>query len=288
MKKIFSAIAIAAMVMGAGTVMADSFTAGIAGNYQKQTQDLAGVNLGANGGVSVIEQNQMGVGGSAALPGSYGAEGQIQGENTNVTLSNGYATHNYDSTATTFGGSTAFAGVGAHGEMQYVAGGIMTLGDANGTASVSGSAVSIDQAVAGGGLGFAVGGAGAYVDYHSDYTYTNAGPTSVINQTGSQDAVFLSGAGGGLNGGGYATLKADQVGGTAAMNDGNGTAMVGGGAAAGQVTTENAAVNGTAGTVGAQTQTHSYSQFSSNGAQTQWASGTVSTGNAVADGVVSP
>jgi len=293
MKKVILTAAVAALVFGAGNVMADSFTAGTAFNEQGQIQDLGAVNFGANGAISYVNQEQAGIGGSAALPGSAAAEGQIQGENTTVTGTNGFATHSYNTTAVTEGGSIAIGpGLAGHAETQSVVGGIATLGDGAGTASVSGSAMQINQGTIAGGVGFAGGEAGAYANYNSAYTYTNAGTNSVINQSGEQHSVMVTGAGG-ANAAGAATLTATQFGGTAAINDGNGTAMAGGGAAYGEIKTANGVVSapgGTAaaGSVGVQNQVHSYEQYSTNGAQTQWATGTVATGNAVFDGVATP
>jgi hypothetical protein len=290
MKKVLSAIVIGAMVFGAGSVMADSFTAGTAGNIQTQVQNLGGANYGANGGISVINQDQAGLGGSAAMIGSYGAEGQIQGENTNVSLDNGFANHNYNATAVTEGSSATLGGVAGHYELQNVDGGIATVGDANGTNSISGSAMDINQNVGSAALGYSGAEAGAFADYHSDYKYSNVGANSTIVQTGSQDAVMVSGSGSEYAGASYATLEASQVGATAATNDGNGTSMSGVGSATGTITTKNDAVGyAGAGSAGVQGQTHSYSQVADNGAgQTQFATGTVSTGNAVVDGTVTP
>jgi len=288
MKKILSAIVIGAMIMGSGVAMADSFTAGGAMNYQEQAQTLGGVNYGAFGGTSVIAQDQAGLGASAAIPGSFGAEGQIQGESTKVTLSNGFATHNYDSTAITQGSSGTSLGLAGHYEMQSVDGGIATLGDANGTNSISGSAMDINQNVGSAALGMSGAESGAFADYHSDYKYTNAGSTSTIVQTGSQDSIMVSGSGSEFAGASYASLEATQVGGTVATNDGNGTSMSGAGLAAGSITTKNDTAGlAVAGSAGVQTQTHSYVQTADNGAgQTQFAAGTVSTGNAVFDGTM--
>jgi len=293
MKKVLCMAAVAAMVMGGSVAMADSFTVGVAGNYQEQGQAIGGVDLGGMGGISGMTQDQAGFGASASSPMSVAAEGQIQGENTNITAGNGYGFHSYNSTAVTEGGSsTVGGGVGVHFEAQQVEGGIATVGNGVGTGSVSGSAVSVDQAVGAGGLGFAGGESAAFVDYNSSYEYNNTGVGAHITQTGAQEATFLTGAGG-VNGGGLATLNAQQVGGTAAANDGNGTSMAGSGAAEGSVKTVNGVITQPGGTAGAgslgyQTQTHSYTQASTNGYQSQWASGTVSTGNAVADGVTTP
>jgi len=291
MKKVICLAAVAAMVACGSVAMADSFTVGVAGNIQDQSQVMGGVDLGANGGISGINQTQAGIGGSAAMAGSAGAEGQVQGENTTVSATNGFATHSYNSTAVTFGGSAAVnGGVGAQVEAQSVDGGIATVGDGLGTGSISGSAMQIDQGAAAGGLGFAGGASGAVADYNSDYTYTNTGATSSISQAGSQNAIMATGAGG-TNGGGIAGLEATQVGGTAATNNGVGTSMAGAGASAGSIETANATATGAGGTaaagsIGQQTQTHSYTQSASNGAQSQWAAGSVMTGNAVLDGSV--
>ncbi len=294
MKKVLSALVISAMIFGAGSVMADSFTAGAAGNTQTQVQDFNAVNLGPMGGVSTISQDQAGLGGSVSDGMSAAGEGQIQGENTNLFLSNGSATHVYNSTAVTEGASlTAGGGIGAHVETQTVDGGIATVGDANGTASVSGSAMGIGQGVAAGGAGLAGAESGAVAGYGSAYEYNNVGMTSNISQTGSQESVMATGAGG-ANGGGIAGLEATQVGGTAALNNGAGTSMGGAGLATGSITTVNGVATGpggvaVAGSLGAQGQVHSYTQASNSGAgQTQFASGTVMTGNAVVDGVTAP
>ena len=291
MKKVLSVLAISAMIMGTtSAVMADSFTVGVAGNYQKQVQDLNGSSFGANGAVSDISQNQIGGGASASDAMSVAGEAQIQSETTDVTGSNGFATHTYDVTAVTTGGSaTAGGGIGAHVEYQNVNGGIATIGDGTGTGSISGSAMKVQQGVAAGGIGNAIGGSAALVDYTSKYQYDNVGTNSVITQTGTQKAVLGTGAGG-VNGGGMAGLQATQIGGTGAANDGNGTNMAGAGAAVGTITTANTAGGsaGVAGSEGVQGQSHTYSQFSTNGAQTQYATGTVYTGNAVNDVTTTP
>jgi len=294
MKKVLSALIISAMVMTGGMVMADSFTAGAAGNTQTQVQDMSAFNMGPMGGISTVSQDQGGLGGSVSDGMSAAAEGQLQGENTSLFLSNGSATHVYNSTAVTEGGSlTAGGGIGAHVEAQTVDGGIATVGDANGTGSISGSAMQINQGVAAGGIGMAGAESGAVADYNSAYEYNNVGMTSNIQQTGSQSSLMATGAGG-ANGGGIAGLEATQVGGTAAVNNGSGTSMSGAGLATGSIGTVNGVATApggvaVAGSIGAQGQVHSYTQASNSGAgQTQFATGTVMTGNAVVDGVTAP
>jgi len=292
MKRVIAVIGVGALVLVAGSVLAaDSFTAGTAGNIQEQVQSIGAVDLGANGGLSGLEQTQGGLGGSAALPGSAGAEGQMQGENTTITGTNGFATHSYDSTVVSEGGSITLGGAAVHAEGQNLSAGIATEGDGNGTASISGSAMQIDQGVIAGSTGLSAAEAGVGANFNSEYEYTNTGTNSQIVQTGEQHSIMATGVGTVGNAGAGAGLEAVQIGGTAAGNDGNGTSMGGAGAAAGSITTGNEVIAGpgsaaAAGSIGVQSQTHSYEQTASNGAQSQWASGTVSTGNAVADGVV--
>jgi hypothetical protein len=291
MKKVISVAAVVVMLAGANVVFADSFTAGSAFNEQGQIQDLGGVDLGSSGGITYISQEQAGIGGSIANSGSAAAEGQIQGENTGVTLTNSYATHSYDATAMTEGGSVVFgSGAAGHVEMQDVTGGIATVGNGIGTASVSGSTMDINQGTLTASAGIAAADAGAYADYNSSYEYLNAGTSSSIYQTGEQHSTMATVSGSSGNAGSAAILNANQTGGTAAYNSSDGTTMAGGGAAYGEIKTVNGLVTSpgsaaVAGSAGVQGQAHSYEQYSSNGAQTQWASGTVVTGNAVSDGI---
>jgi len=266
-------------------------TSATAENGQFQTQELGVINLGMNGGASNLFQNQAGTGSSSAKFGSAASENQFQGENTSQTLANQVATHNFDSTVVTSGGSVVPSGPGNafHGEYQTADMSITTLSNAAGTASFSGSQMLIDQCVVAGAKN-GTAGAGAANDSHTSYTLANNGPTSNIYQAGRQDSMFTTGAGIGVDrtGGGAANLQASQVGGTAALNNGAGTAMLGGGAATGQVVATNGATkNGFAGSVGEQSQTHAYAQDAGLGTnQSQWSSGSVSTFNSIDSGKI--
>lgn len=312
MKKFFVALIVGAMMFGVGTAYSCHPETGIgcndttvlvpsintdgtganAQNGQFQTQPLTVTNLGMNGGSSNLLQNQAGTGSSSALLGSSASESQLQGQNTSETLANAVATHNFDSTTLTSGGSVVPSGPGSafHGEYQTVDMSITTLSNAAGTGSLSGSEMLVDQCVVAGATN-GTAGAGAANESHSSYDLANVGPTSSITQAGNQDSSFITGAGVGIDktGAAGANLQASQIGGTAAVNDGAGTSMLGGGSAEGSVVAENGSTRGAfGGSVGGQNQTHTYTQLSGVGAQTQWATGTVTTVNTIDSGTLKP
>jgi hypothetical protein len=137
--------------------------------------------------------------------------------------------------------------------------------------------------------------AGTEAMYNNSYRYKNVGDNSRIIQTGAQGGHYTTEVHSGDSQYGWwngseasAAVTAQQVGGTAALNDGNGTYMAGGGAAEGSVKVTASAYDGSwyysgdaSATASAeQGQQHSYKQFANNGAgQRQWAVGTVGTYN---------
>jgi hypothetical protein len=301
MKKLISTIVVAGMVMGAGSAFAWTWSSGTASeafNQQAQTQNLTGVNGGANGMISVTTQDQKGDGWSTSRWGSSAMEGQAQGELTKITFGNGYATHSYNQGVITYGNSDVddWSGAG-HFESQSLDSGIATVGDGNGHFSISGMAtVGSANSDAGGGTWYGSGEAnsGTIAHYENGYTYKNIGATSGIVQSGYQSGLYTtnnsSEYGGFIAGAGASSqVNAQQVGGTAALNNGNGTYMAGVGAAEGSVKDTASADAGawygggdaSANASAEQVQQHSYTQAAFNPAtgQSQWAAGTVGTYN---------
>jgi hypothetical protein len=307
MKKLISTIVVASMVMGAGSAFAWTWskaTASWSENQQVQTQNLTGVNGGANGMISVTTQDQKGDGLSNSLRGSSAMEGQAQGEITKITFGNGYATHSYNQNVITYGNTDVDGGrsVAGHFESQSLDSGIATVGDGAGTFSISGMAtVGSANSNAGGGT-FAGGNgeanSGTIAQYENGYTYKNIGATSGIVQSGYQSGLYetsnnseYEGAIAGADA--SSRVNAQQVGGTVALNNGNGTYMAGVGAAKGSVkVSASANININTWTGGGDTdaaasaeqvQQHSYTQtaFNPTTGQSQWAAGTVGTYNNV-------
>jgi hypothetical protein len=303
MKKIFSVIAIGAMVMGiAGTASAwtsSRWTASESFNQQAQQQNLVGVNGGANGMITATTQEQKGNGYSNSFWGSEAFEGQAQGELTKLPINNGFAVHHYNQNVVTYGNSNVDDfGHADHSELQTLDSGIATVGDGNGTFSVSGMATvggANSEAYSWDLWGDAKVQAGTEAMYNNSYRYKNVGDNSRIIQTGVQGGHYTTNVSAGDSqyawwGGSEssAAVTAQQVGGTAALNDGNGTYMAGGGAAEGSVKVTASAADGSwfysgdanANASAEQGQQHSYKQFANNGAgQHQWAAGTVGTYN---------
>jgi len=302
MKKTFSVLAIAALVtgVGCGSAMAwssQNTTSSFSFNDQAQAQDLGIIDGGSNGMASLTTQEQKGEGMSASDWGSEAWEGQAQGELTKVTFTNGYATHSYNQGVVTYGGSTTDNwGSAGHSEHQILDSGILTAGDGNGQASLSGMATVEGADAHSTAYGWdATANAGTFAQYDNAYEYKNVGPTSGIVQTGFQAGMYETNTS--VDDGQYwwnwggtadATVTAQQVGGTAAVNDGNGTYMAGAGAAEGSVKVTADAYDGSwyyngnaeAGASAEQVQQHSYVQTADNGAgQSQWAIGTVGTYN---------
>jgi hypothetical protein len=299
MKKLTSTIVVAGMVMGAGSAFAwtsSDWSASEAFNQQAQTQNLTGVNGGANGMITVTTQDQKGDGYSNSWWGSEAFEGQAQGELTKITISNGFATHDYNQGVVTYGNSNVDDfGYADHSEAQALDSGIVTVGDGNGTFSISGMATvgaassdvySYDY------WGTSEANAGTEAMYNNSYEYKNIGATSGIVQTGFQAGHYTTDVHAGdsqytwWNGSeASAQVNAQQVGGTAALNDGNGTYMAGVGAAEGSVKVTASASDGswyysgdaTGDASAEQMQQHSYIQVSNNPAtgQSQLAGGTV-------------
>jgi hypothetical protein len=298
MKKLISTIVVAGMVMGAGSAFAwtwSSTTASESFNQQAQTQNLTGVNGGANGMISVTTQDQKGNGWSNSRWSSSAWEGQAQGELTKITFGNGYATHSYNQGVITYGNSDVDNRSGAgHFESQSLDSGIATVGDGNGQFSVSGMAtVGAANSNAGGGAWHGSGEAnsGTIAQYENGYTYKNIGATSGIIQSGYQAGLYTTNNsidyGGSIAGAGASSrVDAQQVGGTVALNNGNGTYMAGAGAAEGSVkvsASANVLGSGDADATASaeQFQQHSYTQaaFNPTTGQSQWAAGTVGTYN---------
>jgi hypothetical protein len=145
-------------------------------------------------------------------------------------------------------------------------------------------------------LGTSEANAGTEAIYNNSYEYKNIGATSGIVQTGFQAGHYTTDVNAGDSqydwwggSGASAAVTAQQVGGTAALNDGNGTYMAGVGAAEGSVKVTASAADGSwfysndaSGAASAeQAQQHSYSQaaFNPTTGQSQWAGGTVGTYN---------
>jgi len=300
MKKVLSVIAIGAIIASAGPAMAwtsQDTTSSWSANQQTQAQELVGADFGANGMASLTTQEQKGFGGSASDWGSSAWEGQAQGELTKVTFTNGYATHSYNQGVVTYGGSTTDNwGVAGHSEHQTLDSGILTVGDGNGQASLSGMATVGGADAHSTAYGWdATANAGTFAQYNNAYEYKNIGATSGIVQTGFQAGMYETSTS--VDDGQYwwnwggtadAVVTAQQVGGTAAYNDGNGTYMAGAGAAEGSVKVTASAYDGSwyyngnaeATASAEQVQQHSYVQAADNGAgQSQWAVGTVGTYN---------
>jgi hypothetical protein len=225
-------------------------------------------------------------------------EGHAQGELTKITFGNGYATHSYNQGVITYGNTDVDGSSGAaHFESQSLDSGIATVGDGNGQFSISGMAtVGAANSRAGGFAGYGSGeaNAGTIAQYENGYTYKNIGATSGIVQSGYQAGLYEtsnnSEYGGFIAGAGASSqVDAQQVGGTAALNNGNGTYMAGAGAAEGSVKVTASADAGAfyggadahSYASGEQVQQHSYTQaaFNPTTGQSQWAAGTVGTYN---------
>jgi hypothetical protein len=302
MKKLISTIVVTSMVMGAGSALAwtaSNWTASWAENQQAQTQDLTSVDGGANGMISVTTQDQKGDGYSDSWFGSEAWEGQAQGELTKITFSNGFATHSYNQGVMTYGNSNVDGfGYADHFESQSLDSGIANIGDGNGQFSISGMATvgsANSEAYSQDIWSSSSANAGTEAMYENSYEYKNIGATSGIVQTGFQAGHYTTDVHSGnsqynwwIGSEASAQVNAQQVGGTVATNDGNGTYMAGAGAAEGSVKVTASAYDGSwyytgdasANASAEQVQEHSYVQAADNGAgQSQWAVGTVGTYN---------
>jgi len=307
MKKIISLTAIGMMMFGAGNALAycggwcsgqtnSMFTESESSNFQEQTQNINGVDFGSQGALSVVSQDQNGYGNSYSSFGSSAWEGQVQGENTNIILTNGSATHSYDQTVVTYGGSsTNDWGYSNHNESQSLDSGIFTVGDGNGQFSISGQATVGDAYSSSSSYGLnSSSNSGTFALYNNSYEYKNIDTNSGIVQSGFQagryetnTSVDNSGYWWNLGGNANASVDAQQVGGTAALNNGNGTYMAGGGVAEGSVNVSAHSYDGSwyyngnvdSSASAEQVQQHTYNQTSTNGSQSQWATGTVGTYN---------
>jgi hypothetical protein len=297
MKKVLSTIAISAMVIGlAGTAFAatdQDFTKSYSFNVQTQTQNLTAVDGDANGMISSTTQAQKGVGNMGSWDGSAAWEGQAQGELTKVPINNGFAVHRYNQGVGTYGNSHGenFA-YGKHFEKQDLKSGIATVGDGNGTLSLSGMG-TVESATSNIGSftepGAQTTNAGTWAGYNNSYRYKNVGDTSRIIQNGFQNGSYTTDVHSQNDNphrwvvtGASASVDAAQIGATIANNNGNGTYMAGGGAAVGtaKVTATTLTRRSNAQATAEQAQQHSYKQFANNGAgQSQWAVGTVGTYN---------
>ena len=222
MKRVLFAILIVAMAAGS----AWAFSAGDAGNYQEQVQDLSGQDYGINGGVSKYSGEQLGYGASASN-GGFGIEyqGQIQGAHVNVLNSTGTVRHQYDIDTATSGSSVA-TGVSAAGHMEGTStqAGIVTVSDGVGTGMASGTGISSDSGVLVGASVGAAAGAETAVNARTEYESVNNGATSAQYSTGMAEVKTQTGAGasGGIAGAG---ATATTVGGVGMVNDGMGSAM---------------------------------------------------------------
>jgi len=300
MKKLISTIVVASMVMGAGSAFAWSasqWTASDAFNQQVQSQNLAGINGGSSGMITATTQDQKGNGYSESFYGSEAFEGQAQGEITKLPINNGFAVHHYNQSVVTYGNSNTEGWADAeHFEHQTLNSGIATVGDGNGTFSISGMATAgaADSSASAWDLwSSSDANAGTEAMYNNSYRYKNVGANSRIIQTGAQGGHYTTDVHAGdapysWHTDASAAVTAQQVGGTAALNDGNGTYMAGGGAAEGSVKVSASAYDHSWHYTGTPTgdasaeqgQQHSYKQFANNGAgQHQWAVGTVGTYN---------
>ena len=244
MKKLLIAIIAAGSLMVAGSALADDWSAGAAGNFQIQSQDLDVTPT-----TSTIAQDQFGVGGSVATPGAYGEEGQIQAEGFHIggTVSTG-GYHQYDVDSITYGESGAEPGIAGHAEANTVKGGIYTNNDGVGTAAVAGSAMSVESESVAGAFGLAGASAGTEVYYSSKYIQENTGAGTYQAQVGAQESVVKTGTVAVLIGGADATASTYQVGGTALDNSTNG---LGTQKAAGVAYSEASTTTATAGIAGA-------------------------------------
>jgi hypothetical protein len=267
-------------------------------NQQFQTQDFINVDGGSNGMISMTTQDQTGNGWSNSVDGSGAWEGQEQGELIKINFDNGYTEHNYNQGGLTYGKTDIEDWSKAdHFEMQSINSGIGTLGDGHGRFSISGMSVSVIANVKTNSLehnGYSETNAGTISGYENGYSYNNNGITSNIVQNGFQSGQYttdvyiktVDGYGNYIN---NASINAQQVGGTVAHNNGNGTSMSGVGIAEGSVSVSSKTsgcgacnIHSNIVDVSAeQVQQHSYSQnsFNHSTGQTQWANGTVGTYN---------
>jgi len=243
MKKVLMVVAALAV---AGS--AQAFTVGEAANFQAQTQDF-GFITGPGFFVSGYTEDQFGIGGSTIN----GFEGQYQVQGAQGTIIYGNMAHTYDFVTGTAGTSNG----GLHIEATTADMGVVTLQDSMGMNSVSGSAMTIEQ----GSAYIGNADAGTFAKGGTAYQNYNLGYSSYIYQEGYQVVDV------GTNGG---NVGVEQSGGTAAMNNGDGTAMAGGGYAYGSI-------NATGNAGGAAAQQHSYEQAASTGMTFQYQYGTVGT-----------
>ena len=275
--KIINAI-IAISLLFAGVAFADS----ISYNVQKQDQALGGMSLGYHGGISAIAQHQEGLGFSASQPGSTGAEGQVQYEAINHSFTNPATTHTYNSQTMTGGfskTSKTYGGLAVHAESADVKSGTLTVGDAAGTFSASGSGTKVNNASASASTYKSKAGTFANTKYVNSYKYDNVGLTSNIHQEGVSygDVGTRTHTKGGIAG---ATATGTQVGATTAANNGVGTSMAGSSMSAGTATVDTGFL-GNANAKGHvnQGQYHAYSQEAVGTGTYQSASGYTATTN---------
>lgn len=222
-------------------------------NQQVQKQHYNQAWAGQYGGVSNYHQKAAGVGISAAQFGSEAAEGQEQGQRIHTTLGNGYATHKYDSMTYTSGMSHAVGpGIALHVEGARNTAGTLTMGDAQGKASLSGQGTKTKTASA----SLATPGSDAatytFVKFNNGYKYVNQGPTSKIVQAGGTRGEFAT-----VTNKGMATAEGKQAGMTLATNNGHGTKMAGASLSAG---VSKAKAVGNAAAIADQAQLHTYRQ----------------------------
>lgn len=247
----------------------------------------------ASGGGAAGGQYQYGIGAAAPGDTAYDLQYNQQTINNGYGGSDGFSTVQggaWQTNQEQIGGGIANGGIYAYGQGQGQLGGSAAYSNQMGTNSIAGSAyigAGASGALAQGG---AIAGAAQTQSYDGQYANVNAGPNSVIFQGGVQHAETSTGViAAGPGGAGLAAAGVAQAGGTAAQNNGAGTAMHGEGTAAG-VAGAGTVTGGTAvaGAAAQASQTHGYVQYnqSPDGTSQQFQAGVVGTN--VQAGAVSP
>ena len=275
---------VAAVLLSASTAMG----AAIVYNQQGQAQiDGAAFAPGfafATVGGAAGGQYQFGIG--AAEPGDYAYDLQYnqQTMNDGFAASDGFSTVQgaaWQTNQQQIGGGIANGGFYAYGQGQGQIGGAAMQSNQAGTASTAGSGYIGAGATGALAAGGAITAAGQTQSYDGQYAQINTGPNSFILQGGVQRGETSTGViAAGPGGAGLAGAGVIQAGGTAAQNNGAGTAMVGQGAAVGEAGAF--AVSGGSAVAGANanaSQTHGYAQFSQSpdGTSQQFQTGIVGT-----------